>query len=130
HGFVGRDQWGINYKYSYRYYLKDSTVYKLQQFFFDDEDMEEVYAKRSLDEVILYFENEKEKVSFEAYVEGNLTTIEDYIADAEEIHFTVDTGDKLEAEVNKQRLSEGLALNKAFQDFKRNIQARQLSADS
>ncbi|THE13986.1 ATP-binding protein [Bacillus timonensis] len=129
-GFVGRDQWGINYKYSYRYYLRDSTVYKLQQFFFDDEDMEEVYAKRNLDEVILYFENEKEKVSFEAYVEGNLTLIENYIADAEQIHFTVDTGDKLEAEVNKEMLSVGLALNKAFKDFKRNIQARQLIADS
>ncbi|OZS78487.1 transcriptional regulator [Tetzosporium hominis] len=117
-GFVGRDQWGIDYKYSYRYYLKDSTVYKLQQFLFDDEDMEEVYAKRNLDEVVLYFENEEEKLSFEAYVECNLATIENYMSDAEQVHFTVDTGDEREAEVNKHGLSVGLALNKALQDFK------------
>lgn len=117
-GFVGRNQWGINYKYSYRYYLKDSTVYKLQQFFFDDEDMEEVYAKRNLDEVVLYFENEEEKLSFESYVECKLATIDNYISDAEQVHFTVDTGDEREAEVYKHRLSVGLALNKAFQDFK------------
>ena len=42
-GYVGRDQWGINHKYSYKYFLKDSTAYKLQLFFFDNEDMEEVY---------------------------------------------------------------------------------------
>ncbi|WP_245805840.1 helix-turn-helix domain-containing protein [Bacillus alkalicellulosilyticus] len=37
-----------NSKYSYKYYLKDSIAYELQEFFFDDEDMEEVYAKKTL----------------------------------------------------------------------------------
>lgn len=117
-GYVGRDQWGINHKYSYKYYLKDSIAYELQQFFFDDEDMEEVYAKRNLDEVVLYFENEEEKFSFESYVERILTILESYTAGAEQVHFTVDTGNNRESEVNKYRLSVGLALNKAFQDFK------------
>ncbi|UII55669.1 ATP-binding protein [Cytobacillus spongiae] len=117
-GYVGRDQWGINHKYSYKYYLKDSIDYELQQFFFDDEDMEEVYAKRNLDEVVLYFENEAEKLSFESYVECKLTIIDSNITESEKVHFTVDTGNKREAKVNKHRLSVGLALNKAFQDYK------------
>ncbi|WP_231514886.1 hypothetical protein [Oceanobacillus salinisoli] len=118
-GYVGRDQWGINHKYSYKYYLKDSIAYALQEFFFDDEDMEEVYAKRNLDEVVLYFENEEEKVSFESYVERNLTTLETDITDAEQVHFTVDTGDKRETKVNIHRLTVGLALNMVLQDFKK-----------
>lgn len=118
-GYVGRDQWGINHKYSYKYYLKDSIAYELQEFFFDDEDMEEVYAKRNLDEVVLYFENEEENVSFESYVERNLTTLETYINDAEQVHFTVDTGDKRETKVNIHRLTVGLALNMVLQDFKK-----------
>ncbi len=117
-GYVGRDQWGLEHKYSYRYYLKDSIAYKLQKFFFDDEDMEEVFAKRHLDEVVLYFENEEEKLTFESYVERNLTIIESYAAESEQVHFTVDTGNKREAEVNKHRLSVGIALNRALHDFK------------
>jgi hypothetical protein len=118
-GYVGRDQWGINHKYSYKYYLRDSIAYELQEFFFDDEDMEEVYAKRNLDEVVLYFENEEEKVSFESYVERNLTTLETYITDAEQVHFTVDTGNKRESKVNIHRLTVGLTLNMVLQDFKK-----------
>lgn len=44
--------------------------------------------------------------------------MENYVSDAEQVHFTVDTGDEREAEVNKHRLSVGLALNRAFKDFR------------
>ena len=118
-GYVGRDQWGINHKYSYKYYLMDSIAYELQQYFFDDEDMEEVYAKKNLDEVVLYFENEEEKESFESYVAGNLTILETYFTDAEQVHFTVDSGNTRETKVNKHRLTVGLALNMLLQDFKK-----------
>ena len=99
--------------------MKDSIAYGLQEFFFDDEDMEEVYAKRNLDEVVLYFENEEEKVSFESYVEHNLTDLETNITDAEQVYFTVDTGNKRETKINIHRLTVGLALNIVFQNFKK-----------
>jgi ribosome-associated translation inhibitor RaiA len=78
-----------------------------------------VYAKRNFDEVVLYFENEEEKLSFESYVERNLTKLETNITDAEQVHFTVDIGDERETKVNIHRLSVGLALNVVLQDFKK-----------
>ena len=54
-GFAGYDKWRLNPKFTYRYFLKDSIDYKLQQFLFDAENEEEVYAKRRFDEVVLYF---------------------------------------------------------------------------
>lgn len=117
-GFVGSNRHRGDCKYPYRYYLKNSTAYKLQQFFFDDDVMEEVYAKKDFDEVVLYFENEEELSSFEAYVESNLATIENYISSAEKVHFSVDTSNERETKIIKYRLSVSLALNKALQDFK------------
>ncbi len=116
-GHVGRDEWDIDYKYTYKYYLKDSIAYKLQQFFFDEDDLEEFYAKKRLDEVVLYFVNEEEKLSFESYVECNLETLDNYISEAANVHFTIDTGNKEEARVIKQRLSVGLVLNEIFRKF-------------
>ncbi|MFD1363175.1 AlbA family DNA-binding domain-containing protein [Lentibacillus salinarum] len=116
-GFVGRERRSINYKYTYKYYLKDSIACKLQKFLFDDEDMEEVYAKRNLDEVVLYFKNEEEKLSFEAYVEGRLARLESYVDEADNAYFTIDIGDKEEAKDIKHRLSVGIALNKMLRNF-------------
>lgn len=117
-GYLGYDEYGVNHKYTYKYYLKDSINYKLQQFFFDEEDREEVYAKRRFDEVVLYYENEEEKLAFEFYLEGNQQIIECYLTEADKIYFTIDTNNKIEAEVCKHRLSTGLALNKALKEFR------------
>lgn len=116
-GYVGQDYWGMNYKYTYKYYLKESISYKLQQYFLDEDDMEAVYAKRNLDEVVLYFDNEQEKIIFEDYVESNLATLETYIIEVDNVHFNIDIGNKFEVEEIKHRLSIGVALNKIFQSF-------------
>ncbi len=64
-------------------FLKDTIDYKLQQFLFDTENEEEVYAKRRFDEVVLYYENEEEKIAFEFYVENKQSLIESYIVEAD-----------------------------------------------
>lgn len=119
-GYVGYDEWGVNHKYTYKYYLKDSLDYKLQQFFFDIEDSEEVYAKRKFDEVVLYYENEEEKATFESYVEGNLRIIKSYLNEVAKRYYTIDTDNKMDAKVCKDRLSTGLALNRALEEFREN----------
>jgi hypothetical protein len=117
-GYVGYDEWGVNHKYTYKYYLKDSINYKLQQFFFDTGDSEEVYAKRKFDEVVLYYESEEEKSEFESYIESNQKIIEYYLNEADKKYFTIDTSNKMEAKSCKHRLSTGLALNNALQEFR------------
>ena len=116
-GFID-DKWGVDYKYTYRYYLKDSTDYKLQQFFFDIENKEEVHAKRKFDRVVLYYENEEEKLAFESYLERNQSILEPHLTEADKAYFTIDPVDKGEAKEIKHRLSVGLALNKVFHNFK------------
>lgn len=118
-GFVCRDEWGVNYKYVYRYYLKDSIDYKLQQFFFDPENEEQVYAKRRFDEIVLYYENEEEKLAFESYLESNQKIIESYLIEANKVYFAIHTKDEMEAKECRRRLSTGLALNRALQEFRK-----------
>jgi hypothetical protein len=117
-GYAGYDKYGVNHKFTYKYFLKDTIDYKLQSFFFDIEDSEEVYAKRKFDEVILYFENEEEKSAFEYYLEGNQEMIELYISEADKGYFQIDTDNELEAKECKYRLATGLALNRALNEFK------------
>ncbi|RAP25922.1 hypothetical protein C2W64_02282 [Brevibacillus laterosporus] len=118
-GYAGYDKWNINHKYTYKYYLKESNTYKLQQFFFDIENEEEVYAKRKFDAVVLYYENEKEKLTFESNIENNQKIIDHYIAEVDNVYFTIDSGNEREVQVHKHDLSIGLALNKALQEFKK-----------
>ncbi|MBN9901126.1 helix-turn-helix domain-containing protein [Bacillus thuringiensis] len=117
-GHVGFDKWNVKHKYTYKYYLKDSITYKLQQFFFNAENQEEVFAKRRLDEVVLYFENQEELESFEDYIESNQSIVEQYLAKVKKNRFFVDMGNELEVQVENYRLSVGLALNKALQEFR------------
>ncbi|WP_000019148.1 ATP-binding protein [Bacillus cereus] len=118
-GHVGYNGWGVNHnKYTYKYYLEDSIEYKLQRFFFDIADEEEVYAKRKFDEIVLTFKDEEEKVAFESYIASNQRILESHLAEADKEYFTIDTGNEIEEENIKCRLLVGLALNKALHEFK------------
>ncbi len=117
-GYVCHDEWGVNYKYTYKYFLKESIDYKLQKFFFDPEDMEEVYAKRRLDEVILYFEDNEERLRFEFYAENRQKLIEQYIKEADKICFQIDVGDEHVKKIERHRLSTGLALNRLLKGYR------------
>ena len=117
-GHVGFDEWKRKSKFTYKYFLKDSIDYRLQQFFFDSENQEDVYAKRRFDEVVLYYENEEEKTLFEFYVENKQNLIESFIDEADERFYEIDTSNEREFKECKRRLSTGLVLNKALQEFR------------
>ena len=70
-GFAGYDRYRIDHKFTYKYFVKGSTEYRLQQFFLDGENEEAIYANRRLMEVVLLYETEDEKSAFEAYIEDN-----------------------------------------------------------
>lgn len=117
-GYAGYDNYGVNSKYCYKYYLKDSIQYKLQQFYFDSENAEEVYAKRRFDKVILYFDNNDEKLCFESYVENKQKALEQYMLDADKEYYTIDCGDEHVKKIERHRLSSGLALNRLLVEFR------------
>lgn len=103
-------EWAINDETHYDY--------KLQKFFFDSDDMEEVYAKRRFDEVILYFDDNKERLSFEFYTENRQKLVEQYIEDADKTYFQIDVRDEHVKIIEKHRLSTGLALNRLLKEYR------------
>jgi len=117
-GYVGHDEYGVNYKYSYKYFMMDSIDYKLKKFFFDSDDMEEVYAKRRFDEVILYFDDNKERLSFEFYAENRQRLVEQYIKDADKTYFQIDVSDEHVKKIEKHRISTGLAFNRLLKEYR------------
>jgi hypothetical protein len=120
-GYVGHDVYGVNDKFCYKYFLMDSIDYRLQEFYFNIENMEEVYAKRRLDEIILYYANDEERLSFEFYIENKQKVLEQYISDADKIYFEIDIGKERVNRIQKHRLSTGLALNKLLEEFRANF---------
>lgn len=69
--FVCYDQYQLNPKFSYKYYVKDSHEDILKNFFLDNGNHEATYAMNSLLEVVLLFESEKERKEFEGHIETN-----------------------------------------------------------
>ncbi|MPL96610.1 hypothetical protein SDC9_42792 [bioreactor metagenome] len=115
--FLGKDE-HINPLYIYKYYLKNSFAYQLQQFLFNEDNSEQVWAKHKYDEVILYFDNDTERILFEAYVLENSSLISEYLREADEHYYTLDSGNQLVNAESRKRLSMGLALNKALSQFR------------
>lgn len=117
-GYAGYDEWGVNHKFTYKYFLQDSLDFKIQQFFFDAENMEESYAKRQFDEVVLYFVDNDEKSCFEFYVENKQKLIEEYISEADKDYYTIDAENERVKKIERHRLSTGLALNRLLQEYR------------
>lgn len=98
--------------------MMDSIEYKLQKFFYDSEDMEQFYAKGRLDEVILYFEDNEERLCFEFYAENRQKLVEQYIKEADKTYFQIDVVDEHVKKIEKHRLSTGLALNRLLMAYR------------
>lgn len=116
-GFIGKDE-HLNPLYTYKYYLKNSFDFYLQQFLFDNEDSEEVWAKRRYDEVVLYFSDDNERLMFEHFVLGISSLMNNYIKEADEHYYEIDSSNPLEVTEARKRLSMGLALNKALSKYR------------
>jgi len=108
----------MNSLYIYKYYLKNSFAYQLQQFLFNEDNSEQVWAKHKYDEVILYFDNDTERILFEAYVLDNPSLISEYLQEADKHYYTLDSGNQLVNVESRKRLSMGLALNEALSQFR------------
>lgn len=53
----------------YKYYIVNSHLEKLLRFMYDPQNMEERWAFRNYEKLVLFFESESEKLSFEEYVD-------------------------------------------------------------
>ncbi|WP_075841305.1 ATP-binding protein [Clostridium perfringens] len=79
--FVSKDRYNRK-TFEYRYFTKGTIEYLLYDFLYrtDELQCEETWAKNNFDEVILIFNNEKEKKEFEIYATEHVSSIEEYVA--------------------------------------------------
>jgi hypothetical protein len=111
------DLW--NSKLGYKYFLKDSLDYQLQQFLYDPSDSEEMIAKKRFDKVVLYFLNNEERLTFNAYVLENQVIIERLIENAENQYFSVESDNELYRIGCLKNLRTGFALNQMLILFRK-----------
>ncbi len=117
-GFAGYDKYGVDHKFTYKYFVKESTRYKLHQFFLDNDSEEAVYANRELMDVVLLYETEDEKTAFEAYIEDNQDEIAECIAGKDKYSY-IQATNELDTKECKKRLNTGLALNEELYKWRK-----------
>lgn len=101
----------------YKYYIYGSDNEKLLNFFFDVGKDEQEYAKMRLDEVILYFDSNKQRKEFESYVSSNKDVINKEIDDEISKLKYIKCTNKMETNYMRIHIATGKVLNKYFQKF-------------
>lgn len=109
-----------NFHGAYKYYINGSNRNKLLNFFYDDQDSEERYAKSSLDEIILYFNSETQKINFELYVINNHDKINKEIDNEIKLLNYITCLSESETNYMKTHIAFGKVLNKYFKTFLNN----------
>lgn len=123
-------KWGFIHKldnrteslYTYKYMLKDSIDYTIQQFLYDEENQEQWMAKYRFDEVVLNFDNEVEQKEFHQLIQANPDIVKQYIEDARLGHYHISSNNKLEVKDATNKLITGFAFNRFLFDYRRRKQ--------
>ena len=117
--FIEDSKYHIKPLYTYKYILKDSIEYKLQQFLFNEDNDEARYAKDKFDEVVLYFDNKEEKKKFENDIILNGDLVKKYISDECLNTYIIENNNELEVKDVKEKLIMAFALKRYLRDFRR-----------
>ncbi|WP_324825997.1 RNA-binding domain-containing protein [Sinanaerobacter sp. ZZT-01] len=108
--------------FSYRYMLKGSIDFALQQFLYDEENQEEWMARYRFDEVVLYFDNKTDQENFHQTIECNPEIVNQYIEDAKLRSYPISSNNKLEIKDVTNKLITGFAFNRFLFDYRRRQQ--------
>lgn len=116
-GFICHDEYGLHHKYSYKYYVCDSKRYRLLKFLYDPQNGDHRYSFMHLQDVVLFFHSDEERLVFETYIEERQSLLSDKICEATRFdHITTDSDRK--TEVYKERLKVGFALNALLEEWR------------
>lgn len=117
-GFVGYDEYRVNHKFTYKYFIKGSTRYKLHQFFLTNDNEEAIYANRELLDVVLLYETEDEKSAFESYIENHQEEIMERISKKDRYSY-IQATNELDTKECIKRLNAGLVLNEMLREWRK-----------
>jgi len=104
--------------YALKYFTKDDPSYKFNMFLYDEEDSEEVFARRRFFEVVLLLEDIEEKDAFIEYVHLRKNDFIDKLTALEGEYSWIDSNTNRQQEQVVVRLKTGKVLNQMLNDFR------------
>lgn len=118
-GFISTDKHNRN-TLDYRYFIKNTILFYLHLFMFDDSSTEAYYSRRKLLSVVPIFDSENERAYFERYIKSNrLDILEMLNSDVEEDDFLdIDDDNKRLKKVTQSSLCIGRSLVKILEEFR------------
>lgn len=122
-GFICHDEYGVNNKYSYKYYVLGSKRYRVLTFLYDQENSDERYAFDDFKDVVLFYQSEDERVAFDAYLEGHQELVDNQLKTVDRYNH-ISAGNENKTTVYKERLQVGVALNKLLCEWRKRKNAR------
>lgn len=117
-GFICHDKYGLDYRYSYKYYVCGSRVYRLLQFLYDPQNGDHRYAFLRLQEVVVFFQSEEEHLAFETYIEEHQDYLDNVIKNIDRFDY-VQTETKTKTDLYRERLKVGYALNQLLKEWRK-----------
>ena len=118
-GFICNDEYGMNKKYSYKYYVLGSKRYRVLNFLYNPNNSDERYAFDDLKDVVLFYQTDEERIAFEVYLEGHQEMVKSQLETIDRYDY-IYAGNDNKTSVYKERLRVGVVLNKLLCDW-RNI---------
>lgn len=111
----------MNVDYGYKYFIKGSELYLLHNFFYDDDNFEQQYARRKFYKVIIIYDSIEEKRLFEEYIYTNKQTFIKRVEEKENEFDYIKFNNKLEEKDVRRKLSVGTVLNEMLKEYRNYI---------
>ena len=116
--FICFSEYKTHPDYALKYFIKNDPSYKLNKFFYDEDDGEEVEARRRFFEVVLLFENHEEKEGFLKYVHENKDIFIEKLKIYESDYSWIESDSERRDEQIAIRLKTGKALNEMLNEYR------------
>lgn len=120
-GFVCHNNYGINPKYSYKYYVRGSKRHRLFRFLYDPQDGDHRFALAHLQNVVLFYYSEEERLAFETYIEANPDILSTSVQ-TETRYDYIHAGNEPTTTLYRERLKVGLSMNKLLKAWRKKQQ--------
>ena len=109
-GYVCHDEYGLHHKYSYKYYICGNKRYRLLRFLYDPQNSDHSYAFVHLQEVVLFYYSDEERLAFETYIEENQSILSSKISEISRFDH-IKTDSERKTKIYQERLKTGVAMN-------------------
>lgn len=116
--FLYFGEYRVHADYALKYFTKDSPAYKLNEFFYNEDNHEQGYARRRFFEIVLLFENSFEKERFLGYVHLHKNDFQSRLAALDGKWSWIEANTQRQQEQVVLRLKTGKVLNQMLQEFR------------